>query len=291
MQTLEIALDDTTLVVDVGGPTKGPLALCLHGFPDTRFTWRYLMPHLAERGWRVAAPNLRGYAPSTVATSGNYRVAALADDAIALHDRLEGDENALLIGHDWGASATYAAINGAPERWSKAVTFAVPPLSAMAGGLSNYEQLRRIWYMFFFQSPLADFTVPVDDYAFIKGLWRDWSPGYDGHLDADHVIKALTNPENLSAALGYYRAMFGNSVVAEETKHDYIQANIANIPSQPVLYLHGENDGCLAKSAISNPLDFLSPTSKMVYVKNAGHFLHLEQPTEIHEHIDSFLGE
>jgi len=276
MQTLEIALDDTTLVVDVGGPTKGPLALCLHGFPDTRFTWRYLMPHLAERGWRVAAPNLRGYAPSTVATSGNYRVAALADDAIALHDRLEGDENALLIGHDWGASATYAAINGAPERWSKAVTFAVPPLSAMAGGLSNYEQLRRIWYMFFFQSPLADFTVPVDDYAFIKGLWRDWSPGYDGHLDADH---------------GYYRAMFGNSVVAEETKHDYIQANIANIPSQPVLYLHGENDGCLAKSAISNPLDFLSPTSKMVYVKNAGHFLHLEQPTEIHEHIDSFLGE
>jgi pimeloyl-ACP methyl ester carboxylesterase len=232
---------------------------------------------------------MRGYAPSTVASSANYRVVALAHDAIRLHERLRGDENALLIGHDWGASTTYAALNGAPERWKKAVTLAVPPLGALGNALSNYEQLRRIWYMFYFQSPLADFTVPVDDFAFIKGLWRDWSPGYEASFDVKQVTEALANPENLSAALGYYRAMFGNSPVAEEVTHEYIQANVANVPPQPVLYLHGEDDDCLAKVAIADPLQFLSPQSAVAFVPDAGHFLHLEQPAVVHQHIDKFL--
>src|SRR4051812_50219090 len=85
------------------GDPNGPLALCLHGFPDTPWTWRELGPHLAERGWRVVAPFTRGYAPTELAPDDDYSAAALAQDAIALHAALKGDDRAALIGHDWGA--------------------------------------------------------------------------------------------------------------------------------------------------------------------------------------------
>src|SRR4051812_50081815 len=103
------------------GPEDGPLALCLHGYPDTARTWRHLGPHLAERGWRVVAPYMRGYAPTALAPDGDYGLAALARDAVALRDALGGDERAGLLGPDWGAGAGYGAAS------------AVPPAGAEAG--------------------------------------------------------------------------------------------------------------------------------------------------------------
>ena len=73
------------------GPADGPLALCLHGFPDTAHTWRYLLPELAAAGFRAVAPFLRGYAPSPVPADGHYQIGALVRDANALHDALGGD--------------------------------------------------------------------------------------------------------------------------------------------------------------------------------------------------------
>src|SRR5437660_10618025 len=90
-----------------GADRDGPLALCLHGFPDTAWGWRYLLPELAAAGYRAVAPFLRGYAPTSVPADGRYQVGALASDAIALHDALGGDERAVLIGHDWGAMTPY----------------------------------------------------------------------------------------------------------------------------------------------------------------------------------------
>src|SRR5712691_2209873 len=88
---------------------SGPLVLCLHGFPDTANTWRYLLPVLAEAGFHAAAPFMRGYAPTAVPDDGCYRLGALAADAVALHQVLGGDEEAALIGSDWGAEAAYGA--------------------------------------------------------------------------------------------------------------------------------------------------------------------------------------
>jgi pimeloyl-ACP methyl ester carboxylesterase len=106
---------------------RGPLALCLHGFPDTARTWRYLLPELAAAGFRAVAPFMRGYAPTAVPDDGRYSVGALAGDAGALHEVLGGDGRAVLIGHDWGAEAAYAAGALAPDRWRRLVTLAVPP--------------------------------------------------------------------------------------------------------------------------------------------------------------------
>src|SRR5687767_9325960 len=150
---------------------SGPLALCLHGFPDTAHTWRHLLPALADAGFHAVAPWLRGYAPTAIPADGRYQVGAVVADACALHQALGGDDRAVLIGHDWGALAAYGAAAHQPGLWRKVVTAAVPPPSTMGQGLFSFDQLRRSWYMYFFQHPLADVLVGLDDLAFIARLW------------------------------------------------------------------------------------------------------------------------
>jgi pimeloyl-ACP methyl ester carboxylesterase len=269
------------------GPADGPLALCLHGFPDSAWTYRHLLPELAEAGFRAVAPWMRGYAPTDVPPDGRYQTGALAADANALHEALGGDGRAVIVGHDWGASATYGALSSQPDRWARGVTMAVPPFAAMAGGFLTYRQLKRSWYMFFFQSPLADMAVAADDLAFIERLWVDWSPGYEGRDDVAHVKDALRGTANLQAALGYYRATFGTAPPDPALAAE--QAATAQIPSQPVLYLHGRDDGCLGVELVGGVSAFLSAGSAAEIIDDCGHFLHVEKPKEVNTRIVDFL--
>ena len=269
---------------------SGPLALCLHGFPDSAHTWRHLLPALADAGYRAVAPFLRGYAPSAVPADGCYQTAALALDAVALHEALGGDESAVIVGHDWGAMATYIAANHEPERWRKVVTMAVPPAGAVAGGFLSFDQLKRSWYMFFLQHPLAEMVVPMDDLAFIDRLWADWSPGYDASEDLPHVKDCLRDPANLAAAIGYYRATL--SGVGVDPALGDVQAKGAAVTAQPTLYLHGGDDGCLGIELAEAARAFLtSPGSRMEVVEDAGHFLHVEQPELVSRLVVDFLAE
>jgi pimeloyl-ACP methyl ester carboxylesterase len=267
---------------------SGPLALCLHGFPDSAWTWRHLLPALAEAGFRAVAPFMRGYAPTAVPADGRYQTAALGLDACALHETLGGDGDAVIIGHDWGAMATYIAANHEAERWARVVTMAVPPAGAVAGGFLSYRQLKRSWYMFFFQHGLADVVVGMNDLSFIDGLWADWSPGYDGSADLPHVKDCLRDPANLAAALGYYRATLGG--VGVDPALDAVQ-NVANEATrQPTLYLHGRTDGCMGIEVAEGARAFLtSEGSRMEVVDDAGHFLHVEQPEVVNALIVDFL--
>src|SRR5689334_10470390 len=188
---------------------SGPLALCLHGFPDTAHTWRHLLPRLADAGYHAVAPFMRGYAPTAVAGDGCYSLGALIADANALHDGLGADEAAVLIGHDWGAEAAYGAAAFAPERWSRLVTLAIPPLSMDPGLFSDYEQLKRFFYMYLFTQPGAEEMVAAEGMEFLDRLWADWSPGYDAGDDLARVKESLAVRPNLSAAIDYYRAALG----------------------------------------------------------------------------------
>lgn len=208
MRENEIDLDTVTIAYLEDGPVDGPLVICLHGFPDSRASFRHLTPALTNAGYRVVVPALRGYGPSSLAHDGVYHTSALAHDVISLHERCGGDERAIVIGHDWGAAATYLAVMAAPERFSRAVTMAVPPLAAMAGAMLRFDQLQRSWYMWLFQLPIAEFAVAANDAAFLDRLWEQWSPGYDGRDDVRLVKAALDSPERIAAAIGYYRAMF-----------------------------------------------------------------------------------
>ncbi|QGG95925.1 alpha/beta fold hydrolase [Actinomarinicola tropica] len=273
--------------LDTGG--DGPLALCLHGFPDTAWGWRHLLPELADAGYRAVAPFMRGYAPSGLAPDGVYQTGALASDAVGLHEALGGDADAVVIGHDWGAPAAYGAANLAPDRFRRVVGAAVPPGGAMARAFLDPAQLRRSWYMFFFQHPLADAVVPMDDLAFIGGLWDDWSPGYDHAEDLAHVRDALGDPAHLAAALGYYRATLGDG--PRDPSLDEAQAATGRLPDQPLLYLHGVDDGCVGIDVATSVSSELPDGSRMVAVDGAGHFLQLEQPTIVNELVLSFLAE
>jgi pimeloyl-ACP methyl ester carboxylesterase len=269
------------------GPAGGPLALCLHGFPDTAHTWRHLLPRLAQAGYHAVAPNMRGYAPTSSAVDDRYDTGTLALDACALHDALGGTGEAVIIGHDWGASTAYAAAALEPHRWRRVVTGAVPPLASMADTFFTYDQLRRSWYVFFFQTPFAELAVSQDGYSFIDRLWADWSPGYDGSWDAARVKEALATPESLGAAIGYYRAMFAGP--PEDPEAARAQAAGAALTPQPTLYLHGADDGCMGVDVIGPVTDFLGPGSEIVIVEDAGHFFHVERPEFANDQIIRFI--
>jgi pimeloyl-ACP methyl ester carboxylesterase len=259
----------------------GPLALCLHGFPDSAHTWRHLLPALAEVGFHAVAPFLRGYAPTAVPAGGGYGIDALAGDAVALHQVLGGAGDAVLIGHDWGAEVAYAAAAAAPERWRRVATLGVPPNGLDPVLFGDYQQLKRFFYLFLFRDSLerAVEVVAADGLAFLDRLWRDWSPGFDGAEVLARAKESLGQPANLAAAISYYREA---AVVAPPDRAD-------PPAGRPTLYLHGSADGCIAADLVAGAERLLPPGSQMTLVQGAGHFLHLEQPEEVHRHILSWV--
>jgi pimeloyl-ACP methyl ester carboxylesterase len=267
---------------------NGPLALCLHGFPDSAHTWAELLPALAERGFRAVAPWMRGYAPTAVAPDGRYQGGALVADTIALHEALGGDGQAVVIGHDWGAFAAYGAAAHAPDRWRRVVALSIPPLALTSRALFDYDQLRLFWYQFFFQHPLAEQVVAANDLGFIDRLWTDWSPGIDPG-EALAQAKAALRPEgHLAAALGYYRALYDPNAHAPEL--DDLQQALLQPTTQPTLYLHGQDDGCVSASLGEGAEAYLGPGSRRVVVPDTGHFLHLEDPGTVIGQIVDFVG-
>ena len=268
----------------------GKLALLLHGFPDTAQTWRHLMPQLAEMGYRVVAPFMRGYAPSAVPSDGCYQTAMLARDANALHENLGGDSEAIIIGHDWGAPSCYGAAIDAPTRWHRVVGMAVPPTAALGMAfVQNLEQIKKSWYMFFFQHGLADLVVGANNHAFIEMLWRDWSPGYDASVDLEFIRKSLADPKNLQAALGYYRATLGDGY--RDPQLSELQNQMAaSVPTQPLLYLHGANDGCIGVDVVESAKKIAPANVIFEVVEAAGHVLQLEQPKVVNKLICDFLA-
>jgi pimeloyl-ACP methyl ester carboxylesterase len=269
----------------------GPLALCLHGFPDCAHTWRHLLPELARAGFHAVAPFTRGYAPSAVPADACYSHGALVADAIALHDVLGGDERAVLIGHDWGAEAAYGAAAFAPGRWRRVVTLSSPPLALDPILFGDYDQLKRFFYLFFFRDldARASEMAAADDMAFIERLWRDWSPGYDATEHLALVKESLREPANLDAAIGYYRATA--IVTAPDSAGPYAREEQAawQQAEQPTLYLHGSADGCIAADLVAGALTALAPGSRQVTVPDAGHFPHLEQPGAVNRLILDWL--
>lgn len=266
---------------------EGPLALCLHGFPDSPHSMRHLLPALADAGFHAVAPYMRGYAPTGPAPDGKYHMGALVADACALHDAFGGGSDAVLIGSDWGALTTYGAGTFAPERWAKVVTLAIPPTSVMGARMFSYDQLKRFWYQLFFQNPMAEAVVQMDDMAFIDGLWGDWSPGFDGGETLNAAKDAIRDAACLTATLSYYRATLDPAF--DTTGFEEEQLAALGTPQKPVLYLHGSTDGCVAGDVVDEVSDVLPEGSKAERIDGAGHFLHVEQPDRVNGLILDFL--
>jgi pimeloyl-ACP methyl ester carboxylesterase len=267
----------------------GPAVLLLHGFPDIATTFLPLLEHLVPSGYRCVAPWLRGYWPTNTGTY--YDEGTLLADAIALLQELELAP-AFVIGHDWGADIAYGLATARPDLVRRVVAMAVPhTVSLRANRRRSYQQLKRSFYVYLFQVPgLAESLLPADDWAFIRRLWRDWSPGWNpprDHLTA--VIETLARPGVLTAALGYYRALF-DPALRDPERRDLLDAVEAGPVAVPTLLLMGGNDGCVAPEMAEGAEQAFAASYRTEVLQGVGHFLHLERPDLVSELVRSWLG-
>lgn len=278
------------------GTPDAPLALCLHGFPDTPYGFRKIAPRLVESGWRVVAPFMRGYAPSSIPADGSYHIGALMDDALRVRSAAGGTERDVVIGHDWGAIAATGLAAMPDSPFTRAVIMSVPPTAALrrsGGGAAERgrlvghlaRQVFRSWYIIYFQFPWlpersAPWVLPL--------LWRRWSPGYRAEEDLRHVDAAIGTPASWRAALGPYRATIRNT--RPSPRYAELNQRWTEEPVLPCLYLHGRDDGCMTPAFAHWAEKVLPPGSEVSIVDHAGHFLQLEQPDKIADLVLGFIG-
>jgi pimeloyl-ACP methyl ester carboxylesterase len=274
------------------GPDDGPLALLLHGFPDTAWTWRHVAPALAEAGWHVVAPFSRGYAPTDLAPDANYQLGALVRDVVELHRALGADSDALLVGHDWGAMTAYGVGAFAPELFRAVVAMSIPPMPTLRGAFRGrgaarlgLRQARCSWYVAVNQLP------GVSERAFgplVRRLWADWAPGFDATQDLARVADALPDRRRRAAALGYYRALAQPWRRSREYAAE--QRACLAAPAVPTLYLHGELDRALLPEVAAQAGRDLARGSRVALVEGAGHFVQLQRPDVVAAEILDFAG-
>ena len=244
---------------------SGPLVLLLHGFPDTAHTWDSTRPALAAAGYRAVSPFMRGYAPTAIPADGDYRIDALARDVAALIEAL-GEERAIVIGHDWGASAAYGAAILFPERVSFLVTLAIPhpaslrPSPALLWKVRHFFSLRRRG---------AAGRMRADGFAYVDELLHRWSPAWSVPPDESSAVKrAFAEPGCVEAAIGYYRAL-----------RPRLPASQRGPIRMPAVAFAGATDFA------TQPSDFkrarrLYQDAYDVVVLPGGHFLHREHPDQ-----------
>ncbi len=246
----------------------GPLVLLLHGFPDTPHTWDDVRPALAAAGYRAVSPYTRGYAPTEVPADGRYDMDTLGRDALALVEAL-GEERCVLVGHDWGAAAAYAAASLGPERVARLVTVAIPHPASLR------PSLRKLWgarHFVTLRLPGAAARTRAHDFAVIDELVRRWSPGWSvpqGETDA--VKESFRQPGSLDAALGYYRAM---TPVPSPSMRAKIRV--------PTVALAPERDGVLDREDYEHARRRFTGGYEVVEVPG-GHFAHREHPARFNE--------
>ena len=263
---------------------KLPLAVLVHGFPDTPHTWRHLGPDLAGRGYRVIAPWLPGYgAPASTPVSAGTYVRSILD----VRRQFPADDRAVLVGHDWGANAGYGVVATDPAAFSRLVALAVPPVAALGAGILSYAQLRRSFYVWFIQQVgLAE--TALTEPGFWESLWADWSPGHDPHKDVAELRRHVS-ADNVADIICPYRANFNPDFADPSAEAE--GAATMQPPPVPTLYLHGADDGAIGAELLGDVIAHLpAKGSAFEIVDGVGHFLHLEKPELIAAKIGDWLA-
>ena len=265
----------------------GPLVLLMHGFPDNAHTWSNQMPALAAAGYRAVAPFLRGYPPTQIPDGGYYDAATLATDARELILELNDGEPAFYVGTDWGTLLAFPLMQAYPEVVRRAVVMVVPYPLAAAGIVADPALLHYSFHVWFHQlEGLPENVIPGNDFAYIEYLWRLWEPGFE---DPDHlanVKRTLAHDGALTAALGYYRAMF-NPEKMDPALAD-VRAKFGNQISVPTLGIYGKDDPLGVFDEAHRP--FFSNEFRIERPAGGQHFIHRSQPDVINELLVSWLS-
>ncbi len=259
---------------------EGPTVLLLHGFPETHRSWDLQLPFLAGQGFRAVAPDLPGYGQSEAPRSG-YDLDTLARDVAELAKHL-GPEPVRLVGHDWGGAITWRVAALYPELLERVVVLACPHPELMAQALlSNRRQLRRSWYMFFFQLPLLpELWLARQGGKELGRMFRD-SPGAE-RAPRELVAaeqEQLANPSALRGPLAYYRKIVRSNAAALLLRRRALRADPIELP---FTLIWGEHDSCLGQELIAGSERYAAKLDVHV-LRGAGHFLHQERPDELNQ--------
>ena len=220
----------------------------------------------------MVAPWLPGYDAPTERPIGIGTYVRHLLDVRRDHD---GDDRAVLIGHDWGAQAGYGVVASEPGAFSRFVALAVPPVAAIAAGLFTHAQLKRSFYIYFIQQVgMAEAALVAP--GFWESLWSDWSPGYDAGEDIAELRRHVT-ADNIANVVGPYRASFNPQFADPNTETEMLAS--MQLPPVPTLYLHGADDGAIGADLLGDLSQYLPAAgSAFEIIDDAGHFLHLEKP-------------
>lgn len=253
----------------------GPLVVLLHGFPESRISWKRQLPALAQAGFRAVAPDLRGYGDSPKPKGiAHYRVPDLVDDVAELIESL-GDKPCIVAGHDWGAVVAWGLAMLRPELVRKLVILNVPHPAAIAREVKrSTRQKLNLLYQLFFQLPLLpELFMRLCGPALLRRAARF----------SEDEIGAYTQQwrkGSLTAMLNYYRAM---RVSRGEMRKRFRRIEV------PVLIIWGEREPVFLPSGLDDLNAFVSDV-RIERIARAGHFVQRDAPERVSELLCEFAA-
>ncbi|MGD8584406.1 MAG: alpha/beta hydrolase [Chloroflexota bacterium] len=264
------------------GPTEGPLVLLLHGFPEFWYGWHRQIPALAAAGFRVWAPDQRGYnlsdKPRGVAA---YGINHLADDILALV-KTSGRDRVHLAGHDWGAVVAWWVARLFPERLNRLVIMNGPHGSVMKRQLrESPDQRRRSWYMLFFQLPF------IPELALARGRWQTGlnilrstsRPGAYSDADLEMYRRAWSRPRAMTSMINWYRALRIRPTRRASRR-----------VSAPTLMIWGARDTALGQEIARSSIEYCD-VGRLVMLEDATHWVQHDQPQIVNQLlVEHFTG-
>ena len=261
---------------------EGPLIVLLHGFPEFWYAWREQIGPLAAAGFRVVAPDTRGYnlssKPDGVAA---YDIGLLAADIRDLiHER--GAETALLAGHDWGGSIAWATAMNHPEVVDRLAILNAAHPRKLSQGLHHPGQLRKSWYFFFFDLPdLPETVVHANGWHFFRHFLRDARPAFTPE-QTDRYIQAWSQPGAATAMINYYRS-------SVRTPPKKAEAQIHTVKA-PTLVIWGERDRYLGPELAEPEHDDVPSLDRVERLPDASHWVHHDEAERVTQLLIDFFA-
>lgn len=265
---------------------EGPLVVLLHGFPEFWYSWRHQIPFLAEHGYTVVAPDLRGYNETDKPRSG-YDVQTLLRDIVGLIKGV-GFQKAIIVGHDWGGALAWTFAMRYPSMTERLIVLNAPHPWAFVRELRTPRQLSKSWYMFFFQLPgLPEYLLTRNSAEAITRMLYA-SAVQKSAFPPDVLARyreALSKPRALASAIDYYRANFRSTFLRGYRR---TVGQGTGMIHTPTLLIWGEQDVALG-TALTYGLEQWVSDIQVHRLPDSGHWVQQEKPNEVNRLILEFL--
>ncbi|HSR85674.1 MAG TPA: alpha/beta hydrolase [Streptosporangiaceae bacterium] len=261
----------------------GPLIVLLHGFPEFWYGWREQIKPLAAAGFRVVAPDMRGYnLSSKPAGVAPYDTGALAADVRGLI-RERGAESAFLVGHDWGGTVAWATAMNHPEVVDRLAILNAAYPRKLLQGLRTPHQLRKSWYFFVFQPPgLPEQFVRAGRWRFFRNFLHDARSDAFTPPDIDRYVAAWSQPGASTAMINYYRASVRKSPKRANAELRPVQA--------PTLVIWGQRDRYLGPELAEPDRADVPNLDHVERLPNASHWVHHDEPERVTQLLTDFFA-